>query len=70
VVLGGDDAVGVVALPWQVDVRHLVVLVDGALHLRIKVANAAGLHLWQINYLLFNILSFYNDETGEGWAEG
>lgn len=57
-VLGGDDAIGVVALAGQVDVGHLVVLVDGALHLRVEVANAAGLHLWQINYLLFNILSF------------
>ncbi len=62
-VLGGDDTVSVVALAGQVDVGHLVVLVDRALHLRIKVANAAGLHLWQINYLLFNILSFYIDET-------
>jgi hypothetical protein len=58
VVLGGDDAVSVVALAGQVDVSHLVVLVDGALHLRFLVASAAGLHLWQINYLLFNILSF------------
>ncbi len=32
-VLGGDDAIGVVALAGQVDVGQLVVLVDGSPHL-------------------------------------
>lgn len=32
-VLGGDDAIGVVALARQVDVGQLVVLVDGPPHL-------------------------------------
>jgi hypothetical protein len=33
VILGGDDAVSVVALPGQVDVGQLVVLVDSTPHL-------------------------------------
>lgn len=57
-VLGGDDAIGVVALAGQVDVGQLVVLVDGSPHLGFLVASAAGLHCMAINYLLFIILSF------------
>lgn len=46
-VLRGDDAVSVVALAGKVDVSQLVLLVDRALHLRVKVSNTAGLHLWR-----------------------
>jgi len=48
VVLGGDEAIGVVALSRQVDVGQLVLLVYGAPHLLVGVLDAAGLkgHLW------------------------
>lgn len=49
-VLGGDEAIGVIALSRQVDIGQLVLLVDGAPHLLLGVLDAAGLkgHLWAL----------------------
>ena len=52
-VLGGQDAVGEVALAGQIDVGELVFQVQVALHFGLAVSCAAGLHLMANNYLLF-----------------
>ena len=48
VVLGGDDAVGVVALAWQEDVGDFALVVDGALHSGLEVSVSACFHWLQI----------------------
>ena len=54
-VLGGEDAVGEVALAGQVDVGELVLEVQVAFHLGLVVLCAAGLHY---GYYYFNIYYF------------
>lgn len=53
VVLGGDDAVGEVALAGQVDVGELVVEVEAALHFGVVVAMTSCFHSVATNILLF-----------------
>lgn len=62
-ILGGDDAIGEIALAGQVDIGEFVLEVQATFHLGVVVSCSAGLHIMAIINLLFIILSLSTSHT-------